>query len=421
MVTTTCFPPSAARRYSSFRTPYLPSYVDRDAAEHPHHREASRIIMADRDGGLDDSASQRKRIAVACGRCRKRKIRCSGDAGNGQPCTNCKNASHAPCQFLRVSSQEVSHVKGNAFTYNVDASRMMQARASSAVSPLGVPANAYHDSLALSANRGDSAAGYGDKPYYAPSAWSGAYGGTGVDYAICQPAFQSSATGSPYVTGAYAMTAGGTGVKADGMMYLDTGAAYGYATVPTGSVSVSRQSSGSDTGFPYQTATPGLSSSVNSSHERLPPTPSRTIPSSGSSVYRSDDYRKSSHFAAGDAASGLGVDVSAGYQTYENAPLSYGSQVGAQLGRAPDLYANSSPDGTQDDPLRSQVHEGTESSFRYADGSAHREATSSLAGGQYYLYHRNSQHGDCALTTDLVSGSAAETASRSQRSPARSR
>ena len=126
MVTTTCFPPSAARRYSSFRTPYLPSYVERKAVDDPQ-REPSCNIMAERNGGLDDTLSQRKRIAVAvsinhvgsekdsyavgvlgltrrqCGRCRKRKIRCSGDAGNNQPCTNCKSAAFEPCQFLRVS------------------------------------------------------------------------------------------------------------------------------------------------------------------------------------------------------------------------------------------------------------------------------------------------------------------------------
>ncbi|KAM7189828.1 hypothetical protein V8F20_009965 [Naviculisporaceae sp. PSN 640] len=53
-----------------------------------------------------DPAPQRKRIAVACGRCRKRKIRCSGDPGTGQPCTNCKNAGVDECLFLRVQSRE---------------------------------------------------------------------------------------------------------------------------------------------------------------------------------------------------------------------------------------------------------------------------------------------------------------------------
>lgn len=312
-------------------------------------------------------------------------------------------------------------MKGNAFTYNVDASRMMHTRASSAVSPLGVPANAYHDGLTLPANRVESAAGYGDRPYYTPSAWSGEYGGTGVDYTICQPAFPASASGSSFVTGAYAMTANNTSVKADGMLYLDAGAAYGYAAVPTGAASVSRQSPGSETGFPYQTATPGLSSSVNSSNERLPPTPSRTLPSSGPSAYRGEDYRKSSHLAAGDVASGLGIDVSAGYQAYDNAPLSYGSQVGGQLGRSADLYTNQSPDATHEGSLRPQVHGEAEPPFRYADGAAHRDAPGSLTGGQYYLYHRQGQHGDCALSTDLVSGSASDAAAKIQKSPARNR
>ncbi|CAG8983491.1 hypothetical protein HYALB_00000661 [Hymenoscyphus albidus] len=52
-----------------------------------------------------DNTRPRSRIPVACGRCRKRKIRCSGDTGSGQPCTNCKNAGNEHCQFLRVSSQ----------------------------------------------------------------------------------------------------------------------------------------------------------------------------------------------------------------------------------------------------------------------------------------------------------------------------
>ncbi|PGH33998.1 hypothetical protein GX50_03145 [[Emmonsia] crescens] len=55
--------------------------------------------------------SARRRIQVACGRCRKRKIRCSGDTGNGQ-CTNCRNAGTQSCQFLRVNSFN-THAKSN--------------------------------------------------------------------------------------------------------------------------------------------------------------------------------------------------------------------------------------------------------------------------------------------------------------------
>jgi hypothetical protein len=38
---------------------------------------------------------------VQCGRCRKRKIRCSG-AQNDSSCSNCKSAGNDDCQFNRV-------------------------------------------------------------------------------------------------------------------------------------------------------------------------------------------------------------------------------------------------------------------------------------------------------------------------------
>ena len=41
---------------------------------------------------------------LQCARCRKRKIRCSGDTGDGQQCNNCKQAGleQGQCLFLRV-------------------------------------------------------------------------------------------------------------------------------------------------------------------------------------------------------------------------------------------------------------------------------------------------------------------------------
>ncbi|KAF2268349.1 hypothetical protein CC78DRAFT_21609 [Lojkania enalia] len=50
----------------------------------------------------------RRRVALACARCRKRKIRCSGDPGNGTGCQNCKQAGVDlnQCQFQRVGSQD---------------------------------------------------------------------------------------------------------------------------------------------------------------------------------------------------------------------------------------------------------------------------------------------------------------------------
>ncbi|PLB49594.1 hypothetical protein P170DRAFT_475889 [Aspergillus steynii IBT 23096] len=46
----------------------------------------------------------RRRIQVACQRCRKRKIKCSGDMGNSRGCSNCVSAGNTNCQFLRVNS-----------------------------------------------------------------------------------------------------------------------------------------------------------------------------------------------------------------------------------------------------------------------------------------------------------------------------
>jgi hypothetical protein len=53
-----------------------------------------------------DGGQARRRIALACARCRKRKIRCSGDPGNGSGCSSCKQAGVEPaeCQFHRVGS-----------------------------------------------------------------------------------------------------------------------------------------------------------------------------------------------------------------------------------------------------------------------------------------------------------------------------
>lgn len=58
--------------------------------------------------GSGPSTGTRRRIPIACGRCRKRKIRCSGDAGNGKQCTSCKRAGADHCEFLRVSSQRTT-------------------------------------------------------------------------------------------------------------------------------------------------------------------------------------------------------------------------------------------------------------------------------------------------------------------------
>ncbi|CEJ55158.1 hypothetical protein PMG11_01433 [Penicillium brasilianum] len=59
---------------------------------------------------------QRRRVPVACGRCRRRKIKCSGDSGDGQGCSNCRSAGNTDCQFLRVNSMKMTP-KTNRWPY----------------------------------------------------------------------------------------------------------------------------------------------------------------------------------------------------------------------------------------------------------------------------------------------------------------
>ncbi|QIW97537.1 hypothetical protein AMS68_003055 [Peltaster fructicola] len=56
---------------------------------------------------INTNAQPRRRIAVACARCRRRKIRCSGDPGDNSGCSACKASGSDPtkCLFNRVGSQ----------------------------------------------------------------------------------------------------------------------------------------------------------------------------------------------------------------------------------------------------------------------------------------------------------------------------
>ncbi|KAF2107627.1 hypothetical protein BDV96DRAFT_653701 [Lophiotrema nucula] len=71
-----------------------------------------------------ESGSARKRVSLACARCRKRKIRCSGDPGNGTGCANCKQAGVDPsqCQFHRVGSAEFPQVLASSLPQMVGGS-----------------------------------------------------------------------------------------------------------------------------------------------------------------------------------------------------------------------------------------------------------------------------------------------------------
>ncbi|KAM7194235.1 hypothetical protein V8F33_007381 [Rhypophila sp. PSN 637] len=101
---------NAGRRYSRPFPPAYLGYTERHPHSSSHDTRVPVVTMADHQQLESDPAPQRKRIAVACGRCRKRKIRCSGDPGNGTACSNCKNAGVDECLFLRVSESLIHQV-----------------------------------------------------------------------------------------------------------------------------------------------------------------------------------------------------------------------------------------------------------------------------------------------------------------------
>ncbi|RSM03890.1 hypothetical protein CDV31_010290 [Fusarium ambrosium] len=193
--------------------------------------------MTERDM-IDDVTPQRKRIAVACGRCRKRKIRCSGDSGNGGPCTNCKNAGYEPCQFLRVASQETP-MKQESFNYSLEASRQYQARGSSVVPPLPSTTPHYPDGLPMHTSdpfiyRAPTTYAYSAKSYYPLSNWGHGYAeDQGINYSMYPPAYPSMHDSDYGIN--YRIGSGTTGKS--GGICVDTEPNYAYSSgAPTTSL-----------------------------------------------------------------------------------------------------------------------------------------------------------------------------------------
>jgi len=172
-----------------------------------------------------------------CGRCRKRKIRCSGDSGGGQPCQNCKNAGAEQCLFLRVSDfgSSVHHLGSSCsfpsdslwvqvhsreapflsetgdFGYNVGDARQLASRAApvtvsgmsypqqdSLSSGVGSPPS-YHPYVAATA----AAAAAPSKQYYNPGFNTGQYNDE-FDYGMGvppQPLLNNDGTGVAMISG----------------------------------------------------------------------------------------------------------------------------------------------------------------------------------------------------------------------------
>ncbi|KAJ5605122.1 hypothetical protein N7510_010276 [Penicillium lagena] len=87
-----------------------------------HHEQSDRRSnncispVAELDSKLRNP--QRRRVPVACGRCRRRKIKCSGDNGDGHACSNCRSAGNTDCQFLRMKAKTFNEMHEMLVTSN---------------------------------------------------------------------------------------------------------------------------------------------------------------------------------------------------------------------------------------------------------------------------------------------------------------
>ncbi|GAB1315292.1 hypothetical protein MFIFM68171_05502 [Madurella fahalii] len=231
-----------------------------------------------------DSTPQRKRIAVACGRCRKRKIRCSGDTGQGQPCSNCKNAGVEPCQFLRVLSREAPmRNEPGDFNYNVGDARLYATR-----TPAGTGLQYAHDLPTLGSNdvlasyRGESTYSYtpATKAYYPGMPAYGAPYGDEFEFpiAVPQPVLGHEPVGmlpGQWSSGARAKP------PSFGGMYMDTDGSYSAYSSPS-LVHRAPHTAGSDTtNFSFSGVAASLPLPSAPASDRLLPNPtarSSTLP-----------------------------------------------------------------------------------------------------------------------------------------------
>ncbi|SMQ49625.1 unnamed protein product [Zymoseptoria tritici ST99CH_3D7] len=133
---------NSSAAYYDRTAPYSHGYYDtqNDLRSEYVGRPGNRTLIADNhDQDQHSHGHQRRRIQVACSRCRKRKIRCSGDAGDGSGCSNCHSAGvdKASCTFHRVGTLVGSH----ALTTDLDGLPVVGSN--SVTSPVDIATTAY--------------------------------------------------------------------------------------------------------------------------------------------------------------------------------------------------------------------------------------------------------------------------------------
>ncbi|KZL71058.1 hypothetical protein CT0861_08817 [Colletotrichum tofieldiae] len=414
MVSPTYYPDG--RRYSRLDPTY--SYPERQQ-RHSHSSEARTSTMTEREPETD--TPPRKRIAVACGRCRKRKIRCSGDTGNGLPCQNCKAAGAESCMFLRVASTEAPWVQAPEFAYELKAARAYQAQQAMA-SPLTASPPHYapdmHDSLTRYPPSSASYSSYGGGGRYYSTAtmpsWSSTPGysddGTGaVDYSAAAAMGYQYPYQSHDPSYYYRMTAKPAAPSA-GDLYVnaDATAGYGYGSsgaslVHRSTAATSVQSEGSN--FSLSNVAASL---PHAGTDRLLPNPASRLPNTNVLAYRTDGGAPAASYAASSSTKSSGSpssqtsptsvvsEVTTGYSTsaagsgsYETSPVTaypppahtLPSMAHHRLSNVADMtgYPPSSASSgdsifsASETSLRTQAS-ASELSYKYTDGSS---ATSS--------------------------------------------
>ncbi|RFU73087.1 n-terminal fungal transcription factor-containing [Trichoderma arundinaceum] len=421
------------KRYSSPRggiSPYAAQYADRRTNSYIHNDSRSGM-MSDRDG-TEEPTTQRKRIAVACMRCRKRKIRCTGDSGNGQPCLNCKNAGFEPCQFLRVSSHETHLKNEQQFSYSLDVARNFQARGSSVVSPMPTTPlpSSYPEAMHMPSGealsyRNGSAYAYGNK-YYPVSGWSNGYvDDSSIDYSVYPQSYQPVQQDATYMVGFRMGTSPTSSTKPSGgstPLYVEPDTtAYGYpaghAATATAATMVHRPAPSGDasTNFVFQGMTAGLANPM-SAHERMLPTPStRSLTSAPQQhPYRAESissaYSKTSQSSTGSSSPAALSEAATTYNSFESSPLtSYPTPTAtnAHLARGSEAYttaATSSLDAIMapsDEPLRMTAPEMT---YKYTDTTRRYASTYTGALGGYLASSHGHSHYTSGDENDRKSG-----------------
>ncbi|KUI72526.1 hypothetical protein VM1G_08670 [Cytospora mali] len=403
------------------------------------------------DSQADETTPPRKRIAVACGRCRKRKIRCSGDPGGGLPCVNCKNAGVDQCLFLRVQSQEAPLRDDSKFEYNMDVSRTLAQRGTGPVAQMSSSMAQYPQEMHLLSSgamptsyRTSTYPNMGPKGYYSMGPdWAEAYGADGsVDYTMnCPPYPVINGDASPMVSSYGHWTSRQKGMGQNSSVYMEPESGYPYSPgAPTGIVHRPAVSvPGDSSAYSFSSVAASLPSAGN---DRLLPNPasvSRTVGGLAPS-YRADglpggySHSKSNHSSVSGsqpsptspvdvAAAAVAAGYTSPYHHGTSSADTYGAastagsetifgdtdRSAATQGSAVDLtgytYGGASPADSSSlrrasagSGLTSRsTAESTSSSTGYAgsDGApAHGYHTPSTSHGQHHHRHQEASHHD---------------------------